>query len=72
MSVCSLPDDVSFMHTNNEDLISNFKAYNMYSIRLKRWVVSCIVSPLLVKVGRSQIHFFDHFPKQRETRNNFH
>ena len=58
MSLCSLPDNASFMHTNNERLISNFQVNNMYSIRFKRLVVSSIASPPLVKAGPNQGHLF--------------
>ena len=46
------------MHTNNEGPLSNFQANNMDSIRLKRLVVSCIASPLLLKMGPPQVHLF--------------
>ena len=50
------------MRTNNKAPLSNFQANNMYSIRLKRLVVSCIASPLLVKVGPPRVHLFWPLP----------
>ena len=50
------------MHTINEGPLSNFQANNMYSIRLKRLLVSCIASPLSVKVGPPWAHLFWPLP----------